>query len=139
MPSKCSVLFHRKLGLEACDIAVNRGDRQQLALAPVAQQAIAPRDVAVDGDLVPFFGMADVINRHVVMLAPEEGYRRKSLTLPQHVARRGLSLALGEHPVLDPDMFAPMRVWPTRDIAGGIDAGRAGLKISVDDDPAVEL
>src|SRR5580700_2127646 len=99
MQSKRGVLFHRKLGLEACEIAVDRGDRQQLALASVAQQAIAPGDVAVDGDLVPFLGMADIVDRHVVMLAPEEGYRRKRLTLPQHVARRGLSLALGDHPV----------------------------------------
>src|SRR5260370_9758495 len=120
MPSKCGVLFHRKLGLEACEIAVNRGDRQQLALAPVAQQAIAPRDVAVDGDLVPFFGMADIIDRHVVMLAPEEGYRLKSLAIPQHVARRGLALTLGDHPALAPDIFARMRVGPTRDHAGGI-------------------
>src|SRR6202022_2290506 len=87
MRSKRRVLLHRKLGLKACEIAVNRGHREQPALVRVEQQTVARCDVAVDGDLVPFFGMADVVDRHVVMLAPEERYGVEGLALPQHVAR----------------------------------------------------
>src|SRR6185312_7172404 len=65
-------LLHRKLRLEAVDVAVDRGDGEHASLGLVAQHAVAPLDVAVDGDLVPFLGVADIIDRHVVMLAPEE-------------------------------------------------------------------
>ncbi len=34
------------------------------------------------------------------MLAPEEGDRRIFLALPEHVERGGLSLALGDNPML---------------------------------------
>src|SRR5271156_2207835 len=115
MRSKRRVLLHRKLCLQACEIAVDRGERKHLALIPVAQQTIAACDVAIDNDLVPFLGMADIVDRHVVVLAPEEGYRIEGLALAQHVARGGLSLTLGNHPMLNADIFARTRVGPARD------------------------
>jgi len=42
MRSERRVPLHRKLGLQACDITVDRGDREELSLALVAQEAIAP-------------------------------------------------------------------------------------------------
>src|SRR5947209_3129335 len=57
--------FHRDLSLEALAVAVDRGDRQHLAAAPVAQDAVPRGEVALDCDVVPFLGVADIIDRHV--------------------------------------------------------------------------
>src|SRR6201995_4075731 len=95
-------LLHRQLRLQAGDVTIDRGDRQHAALALVAQQAVPLHDVAVDIDLVPGLGVADIIDRHVVMLAPEERHRVERLARAQHVARRGLALAFRHHPMLDP-------------------------------------
>src|SRR5258705_38277 len=90
------------------------------AWALVLQQTIFRRDVAVDGNLVPCLGVADIIDRHVVVLAPEKWHGVECLALPQHIARGGLALAFGHHPMLDPDILAGMRIGPARDIAGGV-------------------
>src|SRR5215472_5100293 len=92
--------LHLKLGLEAFDIAIDRGNRQHASLALVAQQAIPAPDIAVDRDLVPFLRVADIVDRHVVMLAPEERYGFESLARSQHVARGSLPMTLRHHPVL---------------------------------------
>ncbi len=49
-----------------------------------------------------------------------------------------LALPLGHHPVLDADALARIGVRPAGDVAGGVDAGRAGLEIFVDADAAVD-
>src|SRR5437660_989823 len=64
--------LHGGLFLEAVDIAIDGGDGQHLAALPVAHHAVAPLDVALDVELVPLLGVADVVDRHVVVLAPEE-------------------------------------------------------------------
>src|SRR4029077_21031626 len=88
---------------------------------------------------VPGLGVADIIDRHVVMLAPEERHRREGLASAQHAERGGLALALGDHPMLDADGAAGVRIGPARDVARGEDPGYAGLEIAVDGDAAVEL
>src|SRR5258708_21899403 len=75
--------------------------------------------------------MSDVIDRHVVVLAPEERNIGKPLPLSEHVARCRLALALGHHPVLDPQILAGVAIGPPRDVAGGKDARDAGLEIFV--------
>src|SRR6202011_719438 len=92
----------------------------------------------IDLDLVPLFGMADIKDHGVVMHAPEERHGVEWLPPAQHVARRGLPLALGDDPVLDADLLAAMRVRPAREITGGEDAGDAGFEILVDGDAAVD-
>ena len=81
--------------------------------------------------------MTDVVDRHIVMLAPEERHCVEFFVHSQHVARRSLALALGHHPMLDPDVVAGMRIRPTRDIAGGVDAASTRLEIGVDQYAAV--
>jgi hypothetical protein len=130
--------FHRQFSLQACKIAIDRGDGEHAAPALVFQQAIFCRDIAVDRNLVPLFGVADVIDRHVVMLAPEKWHRVERLALSQHIARGGLALALRHHPMLNADVFFRVRIGPARDIARGVDAGDAGLEISIHRDAAVE-
>src|SRR3954462_11704762 len=83
--------------------------------------------------------MADVIDRHVVVLAPEKRYRVEALVQSQHVARRGLSLAFSNYPMLDADVFAGMRIRPTRDIAGGVNVAGACLEVPIDHHAAIDL
>ena len=87
-------------------VAEDRGHRQHLAITTIAHQAVARFDVAFNVEIVPFLGMPDVIDRHVVVLAPEERNLGKPLPLAEHVARRRLALALGDHLVLDPEILA---------------------------------
>jgi len=72
--------------------------------------------------------MTDIIDRHVVVLAPEKRYRIECLALSQHVARGGLSLTFGNHPMFDPDVFAGMRDRPARDVACGVNSRDAGSR-----------
>ena len=57
----------------------------------------------VDRHRIPPLGVADVVDRHVVVLAPEERHRVEPLAAAQHVARGHLTLPLRDHPVLDAD------------------------------------
>src|ERR1700739_2072763 len=82
--------------------------------------------------------MSDVVDRHVVMLAPEEWHGIEALALAQHVERSDLALALGHHPVLDADPAAGMRIGPAHNIAGGVNAGRAGFEELVHRNAAIE-
>ena len=83
--------------------------------------------------------MTDIVDRHVVVLAPEERHRVEALALPEHVARGGLALALGHHPVLDANVLAGVRIGPARDIARGVDAGRRWFRgYAFDDDAAID-
>src|SRR3546814_12322216 len=71
------------------------------------------------------------------MHAPEERHGIERLASAQHVACRGLPLALRDNPVLDADLLAGVRVGPACEIAGREDAGGAGFEIFVDDDATV--
>src|SRR5262249_28434653 len=71
--------LHHEFGPEAFDITIDRGDCQHPAVALIAQQAVPRRDIAVDRQVVPLFGVADVVDRNVVVLAPEERHGGKRL------------------------------------------------------------
>src|SRR4029077_3258209 len=101
---------------------------ERAPLALVAQQAVLGRDVAFDRDFVPTLGMTDIVDRDVVVLAPEERHRDERLAMAEHVARRGLALSFGDHPVLDANGRSAVRVRPARDVSGREDAGRAGFE-----------
>ena len=72
------------------------------------------------------------------MLAPEERNRVEALASPQDVARRDLTLALGDDPMFHADAVAGMRIRPSRDIPGSENAGRGGLEEFVDQNAAIE-
>src|ERR1043165_8106833 len=114
-------VLHRKLGLEACDVAIDRGDGEHAAAALVLQPATLAGDCAIAGDFVPFLGVADIVDRHTVVMAPEKRHRVERLALPKHVSRGGLALTLGHHPMLDAYGLEGMRIGPARDIARRID------------------
>ncbi len=57
----------------------SRSGRKHTAITFAPQYAILGLNNTVDGDFVPLLGMADVIDQHVIMLAPEDRDRIVSL------------------------------------------------------------
>src|SRR5262245_9880789 len=109
--------------MEILKVTIDRGEGQDAAFIAIFDETIPPLDAAVDPDLIPFFGVTDIIDRNVVVLAPEERYGVEALALPQHVARHGLALPLGDDPVLDPDVCTGPGIRAARDVTGGKNAG----------------
>src|SRR3569833_4441217 len=132
------MLLHLGGDFETLLVPINRGDGHDLAGLAVADEAVPLPDVAVDLDRVPAFGMADIVDRYVVVLAPEERHGAEGRALAEHVERRGLALPFGDDPVLDADALAGIGVRPARDVAGGIDVGRAGHEALVHADAFVD-
>src|SRR4051794_37519824 len=102
-------------------------------MLPKTQRSVAALHVAVDGDLVPSLRMSDVANAKIEIFRPKERHRVKVPRFAEHVAGGNLAVALGYHPMLDPDALAAVRVGPRRDVAGGVDVGCAGSQLGVDD------
>src|SRR5262249_18965627 len=88
-------------------------------------------DLASRATLIPAFGMADIVDRHVIVLAPEKRYRVEALVQAEHVGGRGLALPLGHDPVLDTDALAGMGIRPARDVPGRENPRRTGFQILV--------
>ena len=61
--------------------------------------------------------MADVVDRDVVMLAPEKRDGVEAFAMSQHVARGDLALALSDDPVFDADPLAGPPIGPARDVS----------------------
>ncbi len=72
------------------------------------------------------------------MLAPEERHGDEFLAMAEHVECRGLPLPLGNHPMLDPNVLATVRIWPPRNVAGREDPRRARFQKGVHDDTAID-
>src|ERR1041385_2126338 len=64
--------LHRRLDVECELIATERDDRLYLAAVAIDHVRVARIEVADDHGRVELLGVADVAERHVVMLAPEE-------------------------------------------------------------------
>src|SRR5262249_52843738 len=106
-------------------------------VALVTQQAVPGRDVAVDRQVIPLLGVADVIDRHVVVLTPEERHGGERLMMSQYAERRGLTLAFGDDPMLHANALTAVRIGPTRNVSGRIDSGHARLQVMANDHAAI--
>src|SRR4051812_33284861 len=131
--------FERQLRFEARAIASDGRDGERRLTLEEPYRRIVRVERAIDLHPVPSFGMADVPNRHVVVLAPEERHGLERLASAQYVSRGRLRLTFGDDPVLDPDVLPDARIGPTCDIAGCEDAGLARPEKLIDHDPAVDL
>src|SRR5687768_13766497 len=100
-PARLARSLELQLGAEALHIPEDRGDRHRAAVLAIAHQPVPGADVADGLGAVPAFGVADVVDRHIVVPAPEERRLLVSLARSEHVHRRGLALPLGDHPMLD--------------------------------------
>jgi hypothetical protein len=79
-------------------------------------------------------GVTDIIDRNVVVLAPEERHRLELLPVAEHVQGRDLALTFGDDPMFDADGLSAMRVGPARDVTGGKYARRAGFQEGIHHD-----
>src|SRR5262249_39549313 len=131
------LLLHRHLGLEAGDVPEDRGDGERATALLVAHQAVLARNITLDRHFVPGLGVADIVDRDVVMLAPKEWYGLELFAPAQHIQRGRLPLTLGDDPMFDADALPRVRIGPARDVAGAIDVGRARLQVTVDREAAV--
>ena len=59
------------------------------------------------------------------------------LAMPEHVERSGLSLALGDHPMLDADALTAMRVGPACNVSGRPNCWHARFEIGIHDNTAI--
>src|SRR5262245_12577523 len=114
--------------LEAFPVPKDRRDGEDLALAAVGHEPVLLGEAAGDLGAVPALGVADVGDRDVVVLAPEERRGAVRLSAPEDVLRGGLPLPFRHDPVLDPHALAGPRVGIARDVARGENAGRARLE-----------
>src|ERR1700680_3918571 len=111
------VSFHRYLGLEAFEVTEDRGDGKHAPIALEPQDTVLRGNIPLSRELIPLIGMADIVDRDVVVLAPEEGHGGKSLAVPEHVERSGVTLALCHYPMLDANALAAMQIRPARNVA----------------------
>src|SRR5262245_22254077 len=81
--------------------------------------------------------MADIVDRHIVMLAPEERHGVKLRALTKQIQRRSLALLLGNDPMLNPNVRSGVAIWPTRNIACGKDPRDARFEVLIDQDSMV--
>src|SRR5205823_6793857 len=116
----------------------DRGQSSQTVAVEEAHGDVTIGGIAEYFRAVPLLGVPDVVDRDVIVRTPEEGHMVKALSRSEGVARRGLTLTLGDHPVLDADARARVRVGPARDVARRIDSRCAGLQTLVDDDAIVD-
>src|SRR5215831_18465016 len=82
--------------------------------------------------------MADIVDRNVIVLAPEERYGRELLPISEHVECCGLALPLCHDPMLDAKSCARMWIGPAGNVARGKDSWRAGFEIVVNHNATVE-
>ena len=123
---------------EARAVARDSGNGDAAVVLEEGDHRILLLERSVHLDAVPSFGVSDVSDRDVVVLAPEERHRVEWFAAAEDVARRDLPLALRDHPVLDSNALVRMRIRPPRDVARGKDPAGARLEVLVDDDAFVE-
>src|SRR5262249_45391406 len=127
------------LGAQAVEAAPDRRHRAHLAVAAEGDLGIARAQVALDDDVAARrVGVPDVVDADVVVHAPEERRRREARVAAEHVLGGGLALALRHRPVLDANALA-VEAGIAGDVAGGVDAGDAGLHPIVDEHAEVVL
>src|SRR3954451_18030789 len=93
--------FERQLRFEARAIASDCRDGERRLTLEEPYRRIVRLERAIDLHPVPSFGMADVSNRDVVVLAPEERHGRERLASAPHVWPGVLRLLFGHDPVAE--------------------------------------
>src|SRR6478609_4853967 len=130
--------FHFQACFKTVFVPIDRGDGHYAAAQSVADDAVALHGIALDVDRVPFLCVTDIVDRNVVVLAPEERGRSEWCRDTHHIEGGDLPLPFGDHPMLDADAFAGDRIRPAGDIAGGVNSGRTGFHVFVDDHALVD-
>ena len=86
---------------------------------------------------IPLLCVAHVIDSHFIMLTPEEWNSVKLFATAKNILSCYLSLALSNHPVLDANSLAGVRIGPASGISSSEDSGHAGFEVFVDFDTPI--
>src|ERR1700694_2458830 len=124
--------FHGDLSLQALEIARDGYDSESATTFLVRHCTIARIEAPIDLDSLPLLGVAHVIDSHVVVLTPEEWNSVKLFATAKNILSCYLPLALSNHPVLDANSLAGMRIGPAGGIPSSEDARHAGFEGFVD-------
>src|SRR5215467_14462844 len=117
--------FHRCFSLQTLEIARNGHDSKSSSTFLISHCTIARIEAAIDLDSIPLLSVPNVVNCDIVMLAPEECYGVKFLTLAENVLGCHLPLSFGDDPMLHADSLAAVRIGPASCIARRKDSGYA--------------
>ncbi len=130
--------FHHGLSPQALEISRDGYSGESATAFLVRYGTIARIETPIDLDRVPLLGVAHVIDSHVIVLTPEEWNSVKLFATAKNILSCHLSLALSDHPVLDANSLAGVRIWPAGGIAGCEDSGHAGFEVFVDFDTPID-
>jgi hypothetical protein len=76
------LMLHHNFGLKTLEVAKDRSDSCHASVPFEAEKAVFVHDIAVDLDLIPGFRVTDIIDRDVIVLAPEERHLGERRALP---------------------------------------------------------
>src|SRR5215470_15426887 len=93
--------FHFHFYHQALGISINRSECEQHAVLLEARGEVALIGIAVGHDPIPMLGVADVVDAHIVVRAPEKRDEGKRLVRAQDVPSSRLPHSFGDNPVLD--------------------------------------
>src|SRR6185437_10915311 len=111
------------------EIAMDHGDRELPASAPIGYGAVSTLQRPRDLGSIPVLGVSDIGEAEVVLFSPEERHVIEGFAPAEDVARRSLALALGDDPVFDANLLTGKAVGPACDVADSEDAWNAALEI----------
>src|SRR5258708_33064746 len=123
--------FHGGLSLQALEIARDGYDSESATAFLVRHGTIARIEVPIDLDRLPLLRVAHVIDGHIVVLTPEEWNSVKLFATAKNILGCYLPLAFSDHPVLDANSLAGVRIGPAGGIASSEDSGPAGSEVFV--------
>src|ERR1035437_5370665 len=135
-----SYLLESELGLQTLPIAVHHGHGKCHVAAAIGDRAVSRHlvELPVEFGRIPLLGMPHIRQAEIVLVGPEEGDGVEPLARAEDIARGGLPLTLGHHPVLHADALARQGVGPARDVAGREDALYARLEVLVHRDAPID-
>ena len=130
--------FHGGLSPQALQIARDGYDSKSATAFLVCHGTVALIEAPIDLDSLPLLGVAHIVDSHVVVLTPEEWNSVKLFATAKNIPGRYLTLALSNHPVLDANSLAGMRIGPAGGIASCEDSSHAGFEVFVDFDTPID-
>ena len=130
--------FHGGHSLQALEIARDGYDSESATAFLVRYGTITRSEAPIDLDILPLLGVAHVIDGYIVVLTPEKWDSVKFFATAKNIPGCYLPLALSNHPVLDANSLAGVRIWPAGGIASSEDSAHAGFKVFVDFDTSID-
>src|SRR6266480_1437918 len=109
--------FERHFGFKILEVATNTRNSSDLVAGAENHGGVFRFQITRHNCAIVSAAVADVPDGYFEMIAPEEWRDDERLARAENVARRGLPLPFGHHPVLDANPPCA-RIGPPRDIAG---------------------